>query len=60
MFDFMELDDAGIPLKPMTVPDTSDLPRLAQIIRGILPVRLANWARSIRYERSGVMHGLLR
>ena len=60
MFDTMELDDAEYRLKPMNCPFhiliyTDSLKSYRD-----LPVRLGELGTVYRYERSGVMHGLLR
>jgi threonyl-tRNA synthetase len=60
MFDRMELDDAEYQLKPMNCPFHiliyKDRPRSYKE----LPVRLGELGTVYRYERSGVLHGLLR
>ena len=60
MFDVMELDDAEYRMKPMNCPFhiliyTDSLKSYRD-----LPVRLGELGTVYRYERSGVMHGLLR
>src|SRR5882762_10362341 len=60
MFKPMELDDAEYQLKPMNCPGHiliyADKPHSYRD----LPVRLGELGTVYRYERSGVMHGLLR
>src|SRR3984893_10245321 len=60
MFTPMELDDAEYQLKPMNCPGHiliyADRPHSYRD----LPVRLGELGTVYRYERSGVMHGLLR
>jgi threonyl-tRNA synthetase len=60
MFKPMELDDAEYQLKPMNCPGHiliyADKPHSYRE----LPVRLGELGTVYRYERSGVMHGLLR
>src|SRR6266478_526800 len=60
MFTPMELDDAEYQLKPMNCPGHiliyADKPHSYRD----LPVRLGELGTVYRYERSGVMHGLLR
>src|SRR3984893_3601039 len=60
MFTPMELDDAEYQLKPMNCPGHiliyADKPHIYRD----LPVRLGELGTVYRYERSGVMHGLLR
>jgi threonyl-tRNA synthetase len=60
MFDFMELDDAVYRLKPMNCP--GHILIYADSLKSYrdLPVRLGELGTVYRYERSGVMHGLLR
>src|SRR6202045_1324124 len=60
MFDFMELDDAEYRLKPMNCP--GHILIYADSLKSYrdLPVRLGELGTVYRYERSGVMHGLLR
>jgi threonyl-tRNA synthetase len=60
MFDTMELDDAEYRLKPMNCP--GHILIYADSLRSYrdLPVRLGELGTVYRYERSGVMHGLLR
>src|SRR5579864_5902259 len=60
MFTTMELDDAEYQLKPMNCP--GHILIYADKLRSYrdLPVRLGELGTVYRYERSGVMHGLLR
>ncbi len=60
MFTPMELDDAWYRLKPMNCP--GHIMIYANTLRSYrdLPVRLGELGTVYRYERSGVMHGLLR
>src|SRR6476620_4837862 len=60
MFNVMELDDAEYRLKPMNCP--GHILIYADSMRSYrdLPVRLGELGTCYRYERSGVMHGLLR
>jgi threonyl-tRNA synthetase len=60
MFKRMELDDAEYQLKPMNCP--GHILIYADKLRSYrnLPVRLGELGTVYRYERSGVMHGLLR
>jgi threonyl-tRNA synthetase len=60
MFTPMELDDAEYRLKPMNCP--GHILIYADTLRSYrdLPVRLGELGTVYRYERSGVMHGLLR
>jgi threonyl-tRNA synthetase len=60
MFDAMELDDAEYRLKPMNCP--GHILIYADSLKSYrdLPVRLGELGTVYRYERSGVMHGLLR
>ena len=59
-FDFMELDDAEYRVKPMNCP--GHIPIYQDSLKSYrdLPVRLGELGTVYRYERSGVMHGLLR
>jgi threonyl-tRNA synthetase len=60
MFARMELDDAEYQLKPMNCPFHILIYRDRQRSYRDLPVRLGELGTVYRYERSGVMHGLLR
>jgi threonyl-tRNA synthetase len=60
MFDAMELDDAEYRLKPMNCPGHILIYRDSLRSYRDLPVRLGELGTVYRYERSGVMHGLLR
>ncbi len=60
MFKRMELDDAEYQLKPMNCPFHILIYRDRQRSYRDLPVRLGELGTVYRYERSGVMHGLLR
>ena len=60
MFKRMELDDAEYQLKPMNCPFHILIYRDRQHSYRELPVRLGELGTVYRYERSGVMHGLLR
>jgi len=59
-FDFMELDDAEYRLKPMNCPGHILIYKDSLRSYRDLPVRLGELGTVYRYERSGVMHGLLR
>src|SRR6202167_1251299 len=60
MFKRMELDDAEYQLKPMNCPGHILIYRDRMHSYRDLPVRLGELGTVYRYERSGVMHGLLR
>jgi threonyl-tRNA synthetase len=60
MFKPMELDDAEYQLKPMNCPFHILIYRDRLRSYRDLPVRLGELGTVYRYERSGVMHGLLR
>ncbi|MFN3326353.1 MAG: threonine--tRNA ligase [Bryobacteraceae bacterium] len=60
MFKRMELDDAEYQLKPMNCPFHILIFRDRLHSYRDLPVRLGELGTVYRYERSGVMHGLLR
>ena len=60
MFDVMELDDAEYRMKPMNCPFHILIYKDALRSYRDLPVRLGELGTVYRYERSGVMHGLLR
>jgi threonyl-tRNA synthetase len=60
MFAGMELDDAEYRLKPMNCPGHILIYREKLRSYRELPVRLGELGTVYRYERSGVMHGLLR
>ena len=60
MFAGMELDDAEYRLKPMNCPGHILIYANRQHSYRELPVRLGELGTVYRYERSGVMHGLLR
>jgi threonyl-tRNA synthetase len=60
MFAGMELDDAEYRLKPMNCPGHILIYADRQHSYRELPVRLGELGTVYRYERSGVMHGLLR
>ena len=60
MFKRMELDDAEYQLKPMNCPFHILIYSDRQRSYRDLPVRLGELGTVYRYERSGVMHGLLR
>src|SRR5258707_9792127 len=60
MFTGMELDDAEYRLKPMNCPGHILIYRDKLRSYRDLPVRLGELGTVYRYERSGVMHGLLR
>lgn len=60
MFSRMELDDAEYQLKPMNCPFHILIYKDRLRSYRDLPVRLAELGTVYRYERSGVMHGLLR
>ncbi|MFB3814306.1 MAG: threonine--tRNA ligase [Terriglobales bacterium] len=59
-FDVMELDDAEYRLKPMNCPGHILIYKDALRSYRDLPVRLGELGTVYRYERSGVMHGLMR
>src|SRR5436305_128090 len=60
MFTPMELDDADYRIKPMNCPGHILIYRDSLRSYRDLPVRLGELGTVYRYERSGVMHGLLR
>jgi len=60
MFDRMELDDAEYQLKPMNCPFHILIYKDRLRSYRDLPVRLGELGTVYRYERSGVLHGLLR
>src|SRR6266403_2542731 len=60
MFAGMELDDAEYRLKPMNCPGHVLIYRDKLRSYRELPVRLGELGTVYRYERSGVMHGLMR
>jgi threonyl-tRNA synthetase len=60
MFKPMDLDDAEYQLKPMNCPGHILIYRDKMHSYRDLPVRLGELGTVYRYERSGVMHGLLR
>ncbi len=60
MFDIMELDDAEYRMKPMNCPFHILIYKDTLRSYRDLPVRLGELGTVYRYERSGVMHGLLR
>ncbi|MBI1983759.1 MAG: threonine--tRNA ligase [Acidobacteria bacterium] len=60
MFTPMRLDDADYQLKPMNCPFHILIYKDARRSYRELPMRLAEFGTVYRYERSGVMHGLLR
>src|ERR1700719_1006221 len=60
MFDAMELDDAEYRVKPMNCPGHILIYKDSLRSYRDLPVRLGELGTVYRYERSGVMHGLLR
>ncbi len=60
MFTPMELDDADYRMKPMNCPFHILIYRDSLKSYRDLPVRLGEMGTVYRYERSGVMHGLLR
>jgi len=60
MFDRMELDDAEYQLKPMNCPFHILIYQDRRRSYRELPMRLGELGTVYRYERSGVMHGLLR
>ncbi|HEX3321439.1 MAG TPA: threonine--tRNA ligase [Terriglobales bacterium] len=59
-FDFMELDDAEYRVKPMNCPGHILIYQDSLRSYRDLPIRLGELGTVYRYERSGVMHGLLR
>ena len=60
MFDVMKLDDAEYRMKPMNCPFHILIYKDHLRSYRDLPVRLGELGTVYRYERSGVMHGLLR
>ena len=60
MFPPMRLEDAEYQLKPMNCPFHILIYKDARRSYRELPVRLAEFGTVYRYERSGVMHGLMR
>ncbi|MBV9609381.1 MAG: threonine--tRNA ligase [Acidobacteria bacterium] len=60
MFDVMELDDAEYRIKPMNCPFHILIYKDHLRSYRDLPVRLGELGTVYRYERSGVMHGLMR
>lgn len=60
MFTPILLDDAEYQLKPMNCPGHILIYKNARRSYRELPMRLAEFGTVYRYERSGVMHGLLR
>ncbi len=60
MFDVMELDDAEYRMKPMNCPFHILIYKDALRSYRDLPIRLGELGTVYRYERSGVMHGLMR
>ncbi len=60
MFKPMELDDAEYQLKPMNCPGHILIYKNRMRSYRDLPVRLGELGTVYRYERSGVMHGLMR
>jgi threonyl-tRNA synthetase len=60
MFDAMELDDAEYRLKPMNCPGHILIYKDSLKSYRDLPVRFGELGTVYRYERSGVLHGLLR
>jgi threonyl-tRNA synthetase len=60
MFPPMRLEDAEYQLKPMNCPFHILVYKDARRSYRELPVRLAEFGTVYRYERSGVMHGLMR
>jgi threonyl-tRNA synthetase len=60
MFDVMELDDAEYRMKPMNCPFHILIYKDSLRSYRDLPIRLGEMGTVYRYERSGVMHGLLR
>ncbi len=60
MFTPIRLDDADYQLKPMNCPFHILIFKDARRSYRELPMRLAEFGTVYRYERSGVMHGLLR
>jgi len=60
MFPIMEMDDADYRVKPMNCPGHILIYRDGLRSYRDLPMRLGEMGTVYRYERSGVMHGLLR
>ncbi len=57
---FTELEEREYALKPMNCPGDIQIYAMERRSYRDLPIRLANFARLHRYERSGVTHGLTR
>lgn len=57
---FMRVDERDFSLKPMNCPGHCILYQMGQYSYRDLPLRIADFGRLHRYERSGVMHGLSR
>jgi threonyl-tRNA synthetase len=57
---FSELEEREYALKPMNCPGDIQVYAMERRSYRDLPIRLANFARLHRYERSGVTHGLAR
>jgi threonyl-tRNA synthetase len=60
MFTPIQLDDADYQLKPMNCPFHILIYKDARRSYRELPMRMAEFGTVYRYERSGVMHGLMR
>ncbi|HEX9160668.1 MAG TPA: threonine--tRNA ligase, partial [Thermoanaerobaculia bacterium] len=57
---FSEIDEREYALKPMNCPGHTQIYAMERRSYRDLPVRIADFARLHRYERSGVTHGLVR
>ncbi len=60
MFGALEVEGAAYRLKPMNCPGHIAVYQAAQRSYRDLPIRLAEFGTVYRYERSGVLHGMLR
>jgi threonyl-tRNA synthetase len=60
MFGAMEVEGARYRLKPMNCPGHICIYQAAQRSYRELPIRYAEFGTVYRYERSGVLHGMLR
>ncbi|NPA53400.1 MAG: threonine--tRNA ligase [Aquificae bacterium] len=60
MFPEMQIEDEGYFVKPMNCPFHVEIYKSRQRSYKELPIRLAELGTVYRYERSGVLHGLMR
>ena len=60
MFASMDIDDSPYFMKPMNCPFHISIYQQQQVSYRDLPIRYAELGTVYRYERSGVMHGLMR